>query len=218
VIGKFINEGIRMLSEGVNAVALERAAVMAGFPTGVLQLSDELNLELMKKIALATKAAIEAEGGTYVPEPADEVVSWMLEQERGGKLAGAGFYEYDGSGSRLGLWSGLAERFPQATEQPPLRDIQERLTFSMSLDTIRLFDEGVLRTVPDANIGSVFGIGFPPMHGGAIQYVNGYEAADGSLGVAAFAARANELAATYGDRFAPPASVVANAADGSTFE
>jgi 3-hydroxyacyl-CoA dehydrogenase/enoyl-CoA hydratase/3-hydroxybutyryl-CoA epimerase len=99
-----------------------------------------------------------------------------------------------------------------------VRDIQERLTFSMSLDTIRLFEEGVLRTVPDANIGSVFGIGFPPMQGGAIQYVNGYEAADGSLGVTAFRARAEELAATYGERFAPPVSLVAKAEAGEIFE
>ena len=218
VIGKFINEGIRMLSEGVDPVALERATVMAGFPTGVLQLSDELNLELMKKIGLATKEAIEAEGGTYVPEPADEVVLWMLEQGRGGKLAGAGFYDYDSGGTRQGLWSGLADQYPRAEQQPSVRDIQERLTFSMSLDTIRLFEEGVLRTVPDANIGSVFGIGFPPMQGGAIQYVNGYEAADGSIGVAAFAARARELAATYGDRFDPPASLVAKAENGEIFE
>jgi 3-hydroxyacyl-CoA dehydrogenase/enoyl-CoA hydratase/3-hydroxybutyryl-CoA epimerase len=88
----------------------------------------------------------------------------------------------------------------------------------MSLDTIRLFEEDVLRSVPDANIGSVFGIGFPPMHGGAIQYVNGYEAADGSLGVAAFRKRAEELAATYGERFAPPALLVEKAESGATFE
>ena len=218
VIGKYINEGLRMLGEGVDPVALERAAVMAGFPTGVLQISDELNLELMRKIALATKAAIEAEGGTYEPEPADEIVEWMLEQGRGGKLAGAGFYDYDSSGGREGLWSGLAEKFPRAAEQPSLRDIQERLTFSMSLDTIRLFEENVLRTVPDANIGSIFGIGFPPMQGGAIQYVNGYEAADGSVGIAEFRRRAEELAATYGDRFAPPASLVAKADAGEIFE
>ncbi|MEO6867869.1 MAG: 3-hydroxyacyl-CoA dehydrogenase family protein, partial [Gaiellales bacterium] len=218
VIGKFINEGLRMLAEGVHPVVLERATVMAGFPTGVLQLSDELNLELMKKIALATKDAIEAAGGTYVAEPADEVVLWMLDQGRGGKLAKAGFYEYDESGSRQGIWSGLTERFPTAAEQPSVRDIQERLTFAMSLDTIKLFEEGVLRTVPDANIGSIFGIGFPAMQGGAIQYVNGYEAADGSLGVAAFAARAQELTDTYGERFAPPASLLEKAKDGTIFE
>jgi 3-hydroxyacyl-CoA dehydrogenase/enoyl-CoA hydratase/3-hydroxybutyryl-CoA epimerase len=172
----------------------------------------------MKKIALATKSAVEAEGGTYTPEPADDVVLWMLEQGRGGKLAKAGFYDYDEQGKRQGIWSGLVEKFPTAAEQPSLREIQERLTFAMSLDTIKLFEEGVLRTVPDANIGSIFGIGFPPMQGGAIQYVNGYEAADGSLGVAAFAARAQELADTYGERFAPPASLLEKAKDGSIFE
>ena len=72
--------------------------------------------------------------------------------------------------------------------------------------------------ISDVIVGSVFGIGFPPMQGGAIQYVNGYEAADGSIGVAAFAARATQLAATYGERFAPPASLVEKAASGASFE
>ena len=87
----------------------------------------------------------------------------------------------------------------------------------MSLDTIRLCEEGVLRTVPDANIGSVFGIGFPPMQGGAIQYVNGYEAADGAVGIAEFQRRAQELAATYGDRFAPPKLLVEKVKAGELF-
>jgi 3-hydroxyacyl-CoA dehydrogenase/enoyl-CoA hydratase/3-hydroxybutyryl-CoA epimerase len=116
------------------------------------------------------------------------------------------------------LWAGLAEKYPIADEQPSVRDIQERLAFSMSIDTIRCFEENVLRTVPDANIGSVFGIGFPPMQGGAIQYVNGYEAADGSVGIDEFRKRAEELAATYGERFAPPKSLVEKAKAGEIFE
>jgi 3-hydroxyacyl-CoA dehydrogenase/enoyl-CoA hydratase/3-hydroxybutyryl-CoA epimerase len=71
--------------------------------------------------------------------------------------------------------------------------------------------------VPDANIGSIFGIGFPALHGGAIQYVNGYEAADGSIGVEAFRARAQELADTYGERFTPPASLVEKAKNGEKY-
>mgnify|MGYP001548314736 CR=1 FL=1 len=75
-----------------------------------------------------------------------------------------------------------------------------------------------LAVVEQIQSASIFGIGFPPMQGGAIQYVNGYEAADGSLGVAAFAKRAQELTDTYGERFAPPASLLEKAKDGSTFE
>ena len=99
----------------------------------------------------------------------------------------------------------------------PYRDMQERLTFIMSLETVRCLDEGVLRTVADANIGSIFGIGFPPCYGGALQYINGYEAADGSIGIQAFTERAQELAERYGERFTPPALLVQKAAANEKF-
>jgi len=91
--------------------------------------------------------------------------------------------------------------------------MQERMLFAEALETVKCFDEGVLRSVPDANIGSIFGIGFPAWTGGVIQYINGYEG-----GVAGFVARARELATRYGERFAPPASLVAKAEKGESFE
>jgi 3-hydroxyacyl-CoA dehydrogenase/enoyl-CoA hydratase/3-hydroxybutyryl-CoA epimerase len=224
VIGTFVNEGIGMLSEGIDPVSIERATTIAGFPAPVLQLSDELNLELMTKIRNESKAATEAEGGTWVSDPGEQIIDTMIELGRPGRLKGAGFYDYeDGTstgsaqGKRVGLWSGLREQFPTADTQPDFEDLKERLTFRMSLETIKCLEEGVLRTVPDANIGSIFGIGFPALQGGAIQYVNGYEAADGSIGVEAFTRRAQELAATYGDRFEPPALLLEKAKNGEKF-
>ncbi len=216
VIGQFIDEGQRMLAEGVNPVAIDRAATMAGFPTGVLQISDELNMRLMKKIADSFKEGVEAEGGTYVPTPGTLVVEKMLELDRAGKLEGKGFYDYE-DGKRVGLWKGLAEVFPVAAEQPPLKDLEDRLIFSMSIDTVNCLAEGVLRTVPDANIGSIFGIGFPALLGGAIQAINGWEGADGEIGPAAFVKRAEELAAQYGERFNPPALLLEKAKNGEKF-
>ena len=217
VIGQFINEGQRMLAEGVNPVAIDRATVQAGFPTGVLQISDELNLKLMKKISTSFQEGVEAAGGKWTPQPADVVVDKMLELDRPGKLEGKGFYDYV-DGKRAGLWPGLAEVFPVAEEQIPLEDIKDRLIFAMSLDTVNCLAEGVLRTVPDANIGSIFGIGFPPMLGGALQAINGWEDAEtGEIGPAAFVKRAEELAATYGDRFAPPALLLEKAKNGEKF-
>ncbi|WP_375001533.1 3-hydroxyacyl-CoA dehydrogenase NAD-binding domain-containing protein [Aeromicrobium sp. CTD01-1L150] len=213
VIGTFVNEGVGMLAEGVSPVSIERATTQAGFPAPVLQLSDELNLELMAKIRGESKAAVEREGGTWEPHPAEAVLDRMIEQGRSGKLKGAGFYDY-ADGKRDGLWSGLAEEFPVAEEQPDLEDLKERLTFIMSLETIKCLEEGVLRTVADANIGSIFGIGFPALQGGAIQYVNGYEAADGSIGIEAFTRRAQELAQTYGERFDPPTLLLEKAKNG----
>ncbi|AXT86522.1 3-hydroxyacyl-CoA dehydrogenase [Aeromicrobium sp. A1-2] len=216
VIGTFVNEGIGMLAEGVSPVSIERATTQAGFPAPVLQLSDELNLELMVKIRNESKAAVEAEGGTWPTNAAEDVIDAMIALERPSRLKGAGFYEYV-DGKRQGLWSGLADKFPVAADQPAFEDLKERLTFIMSLETIKCLDEGVLRTIPDANIGSIFGIGFPALQGGAIQYVNGYEAADGSIGIAAFTARAQELAKKYGDRFTPPASLLEKASKGENF-
>ena len=217
VIGTFVNEGIGMLAEGVSPVTIERATTMAGFPAPVLQLTDELNMELMVKIRNESKAAVEADGGTWEPAAAEAIIDEMIEAGRASRLKGAGFYEYDENGKRAGLWSGLAEKFPVAETQPPLEDLKERMTFIMSLESVKCLDEGVLRTVPDANIGSIFGIGFPPNQGGVIQYINGYEAADGSIGVEAFVNRAQELAAQYGDRFTPPQSLLEKAKNGEKF-
>lgn len=213
VIGTQINEGLAMLGEGVAPMTIERAALQAGYPVGPLQITDELNMELMVKIRNATKGAIERAGGTYTPHPAEAVIDRMIEIGRPSKLKGAGFYEYDESGKRLGLWSGLAEEFPVAEQQPRLRDLQERMLFIESLETVKCFDEGVLSSTAEANIGSIFGIGFPPPTGGAAQFVNGYEGPAGT-GVTAFVARARELAAAYGDRFEPPASLVEKAERG----
>ena len=217
VIGTFVNEGIGMLAEGVSPVSIERATTMAGFPAPVLQLSDELNLELMTKIRGESKAAVEADGGTWVANAGEGVIDQMIAEGRPGRLKGAGFYEYDEAGKRTGLWSGLAEKFPVNDAQPDIEDLKERLTFIMSLESVKCLDEGVLRTVPDANIGSIFGIGFPPNQGGVLQYINGYEAADGSIGIEAFVARAQVLADTYGERFTPPQSLLEKAKNGEKY-
>jgi 3-hydroxyacyl-CoA dehydrogenase/enoyl-CoA hydratase/3-hydroxybutyryl-CoA epimerase len=214
VIGTFINEGIAMLLEGVPAPTIEQASSQAGYPAPVLQLSDELNLGLMRKIRDAARAAVVADGGDWVGHPAEQVIDRMLDEfDRGGRLAGAGFYEY-ADGKRAGLWKGLRDAFPVVADPASidLRDLEERMLFIESLETVRCLDEGVIESVADANIGSILGIGFPGWTGGVLQYVNGYEG-----GVAGFVARARELAATYGARFEPPASLVEKAERGEVY-
>ena len=203
VIGFMVNEGMAMLAEGVHPYSIERATTQAGYPAPVLQLSDELNLELMAKIAKATKEAAEREGKEY-GHPGTAVVDRMLEAGRAGRLRGAGFYDYDESGTRGSIWPGLAELFPVAEKQLPFRDIKDRMLFAEALETAKCFEEGVIESAAAANIGSIMGIGFPPMTGGAAQFMTGYqdpENPDGPIGLAAFLERADELAAAYGDRF-----------------
>ncbi|WP_030766546.1 3-hydroxyacyl-CoA dehydrogenase NAD-binding domain-containing protein [Streptomyces albidoflavus] len=213
VIGHFINEGVAMVGEGLDPVSVEQAAAQAGYPAKVLSLVDELTLTLPRKIRNETKKAIEEAGGTWPDHPADAVVDRMVDEfGRTGRSGGAGFYDYAEDGSRAGLWPGLREHFTQPGTTIPFRDMQERMLFSEALDTVRLVEEGVLTSVADANIGSIMGIGFPAWTGGILQYINGYEG-----GLPGFVARAEELAATYGERFTPPALLVAKAEKGERF-
>ncbi|MEP6814897.1 MAG: 3-hydroxyacyl-CoA dehydrogenase NAD-binding domain-containing protein, partial [Marmoricola sp.] len=165
VIGTMVNEGLAMLAEGVHPMSVERAATQAGYPVGTLQLSDELNMELMTKIRNATKASVERDGGTYTPHPAEQVIDTMVGLGRSSKLKGAGFYEY-ADGRRTGLWKGLAEQFPPAAEQPEFEDLKDRLVFIEAVETARCFDEGVIESSAAANIGSIMGIGYPALTGG----------------------------------------------------
>jgi 3-hydroxyacyl-CoA dehydrogenase/enoyl-CoA hydratase/3-hydroxybutyryl-CoA epimerase len=214
VIGTFINEGVSMLAEGVPPATIEQASSQAGYPAPVLQLSDELNMKLMRKIAKAAHDAVEAEGGTWVSHPAERVIERMLDEfDRPGRLEGRGFYAYE-EGKRTGLWPGLREAFPSVDDPSALslHDLEERMLFIESIESVRCLDEGVIESVADANIGSIMGIGYPPWTGGALQYINGYEG-----GLQGFVARAHELAATYGERFEPPASLVERAERGEPY-
>jgi 3-hydroxyacyl-CoA dehydrogenase/enoyl-CoA hydratase/3-hydroxybutyryl-CoA epimerase len=201
VIGTMVNEGLAMLGDGVHPVSLERAATQDGYPVGPLQLSDELNMELMRKIRNATKAAAERDGSGYTPHPSERVIDTMIDLGRSSRLKGAGFYEYDENGKRLGLWKGLADTFPVAAEPIPFEDVKDRLLFVEALETARCFEEGVIESAAAANIGSIMGIGFPPNTGGAAQFMTGYESPTGEIGLHAFLARADELAERYGDRY-----------------
>jgi len=214
VIGTFINEGIAMVAEGIDPQTIEQASSQAGYPAPVLQLSDELNMKLMRKIRDAAKAA-NATGSGWDAHPSEAVIDRMLdEHNRPGRLEGAGFYEYE-DGRRTRLWTGLRDAFPPVDDpsQIDLRDLEERMLFIEALEAVKCLDEGVIESVADANIGSIFGIGFPGWTGGVLQYINGYDG-----GPAGFVERARELAARYGERFDPPASLVEKAERGELYE
>ncbi|PRH80328.1 3-hydroxyacyl-CoA dehydrogenase [Streptomyces solincola] len=213
VIGQFINEGVAMVGEGVEPASVEQAAAQAGYPAKVLSLMDELTLTLPRKIRDETRRAVEEAGGVWPAHPADEVIDRMVDEfGRPGRSGGGGFYEYGEDGRRTRLWPGLREHFTKPDVSLPFKDMQERMLFAEAVDTVRCLDENVLTSVADANIGSIMGIGFPAWTGGVLQYVNGYDG-----GLPGFVARARELAALYGERFQPPASLVEKAERGETY-
>lgn len=195
VFGTFIQEGMRLLAEGVHPAKIEMAALKAGMPVGPLAIQDEVSLTLSEHVANESRKALQAEGKDLPKTPADDVVQTMIhELNRTGKAAGAGFYEYPENGKKY-LWDGLSRWSKEHTISE--QEMIDRFLFVQALDTLRCYEEGVLESVIDANVGSIFGIGYAPWTGGAIQFLN-------QNGVQQSLQRAEQLAAQYGERFNPP--------------
>ncbi|CDF94054.1 MULTISPECIES: 3-hydroxyacyl-CoA dehydrogenase NAD-binding domain-containing protein [unclassified Pseudomonas] len=210
VFGTFVHEGIAMLGEGVSAPMIETEARKAGMPVGPLAVSDEVSLSLISHIRDETAKDLQAEGKAPIEHPAFAVIDLLLkEYQRPGKAAGAGFYEYPAGGQKH-LWPELKRRFEDADRQIPPQDIRDRLLFIQALETVRCVEEGVLMSTADANVGSIFGIGFASWTGGALQFINQY-------GLRDFVARAQYLSEQYGERFSPPALLLEKAARQALF-
>lgn len=210
-IGTTINEGAEMVLEGINPVLIDSAAKFNGSPVGPLNALDEISLATAYKNGKQEKADVEATGGTWEVKAAGILLDRMIEDfDRKGKIYGAGYYEYPEDGKKY-MWPGLKEHFaPNGYKEIPFEDIQDRLTFCQSLETVRAMEEGVITSVGDANIGSIMGIGFPAQTGGVIQFINAY-------GVREFTERAKYLAEQYGPQFEPPQLLLDKAEKGETF-
>ncbi len=233
VFSTYVTEGIAMLLEGIDARSIESAGIQSGMPVGPLAVTDEVSLSLMAHIRKQTIADLQAEGKEVPQHPAYEVMEKMLSLGREGKAKGAGFYEYPKDEKKF-LWEGLRETFGKrktataaaggsSSTQLPItetttvinndalfHEMKDRMMFIQCIETVRCYEEGCLRNVPDANIGSIFGWGFAPFKGGTLQFINDY-------GVKKFVVRVKELQSKYGKRFEVPGLLEKMAAEGKEF-
>lgn len=203
----YINEGIRMVAEGVEPALIENAAKLVGMPLGPLQLVDETSIDLGVKIAKATKAAM---GDAYPDGAVDEVLFWMADEGRLGRKSASGFYAYDEKGKRQDLWASLAAKYPVADEQPDLHTVQHRLLFAQVLEAVRALEEGVLEDIREGDVGAILGWGFAPWSGGPFSWLD-------IIGTPYAAEVCDQLTETYGDRFACPALLREMADKGQEF-
>ncbi len=209
VFGTLISEGVAMVGEGVDPMTIERAATQGGFPAPPLAMLDEVSLTLTQHIRAEAQKAAKTSGTELPSDVGADVIDRMANEFcRKGRAAGAGFYDYPTDGSPKTLWPGVREHFTTGTRYP-MADMADRYRFIMALETAKCIQEGVLTDTASANIGGIFGIGFPPVTGGPAQFMTNYEG-----GLAGFVARAKELAAKYGDRFEPNQWLVKKAQSG----
>ncbi|NGP53983.1 3-hydroxyacyl-CoA dehydrogenase NAD-binding domain-containing protein [Thioalkalivibrio sp. XN8] len=193
VFSTYVKEGLAMLAEGVKPALIENAAKMAGMPVGPLAVSDEVTLDLQYKIMKQTRKDL---GDDYREHPADAVIiKFHDELKRLGKRYGAGFYEYPEGGKKY-LWPGLAEVYPVAAEQPDVGAVKRRLLYIQSLETARCLEEGVVTDPADADVGSIFGWGFPPWTGGTASYID-------TVGMRDFLAACDRMADEVGEHYRP---------------
>jgi 3-hydroxyacyl-CoA dehydrogenase/enoyl-CoA hydratase/3-hydroxybutyryl-CoA epimerase len=203
VFGTFVMEGAAMLDEGIAAPLIEHAALAAGMPVGPLAVLDETSLALSVHVLDQTRADLTAEGKAFEPSRGELLVERMVKEfKRPGRAGGGGFYDYP-AGQPKQLWPQLKPLFEKsatANAAPSIDELKQRLLYRQAIETARCLSEGVLATTADANIGSIFGIGFPAWTGGALQFIE-------SEGRERFFANAQSLAERHGARFAVSAAV-----------
>ena len=210
VFSTYPNEGLALLAEGNSPKEIESAGKKAGMPVGPLAVIDEVNISLVAGIRNQTRKDLAAEGKKLPPGPADPVIDLMTEKlNRLGRANGRGFYEYPDNGKKY-LWPELKKYFPPTKNPLSQNKMMERMLFVQVIETIRCYEENVVTSVEDANIGSIFGWGFAPLKGGTLQFVNDY-------GIQEFEKQAQKLAKKYGERFAPPELLIEMAANNQTF-
>lgn len=194
VFSTYVLEGAALLAEGCHPQEIENAGRKAGMPVGPLALLDEVSLSLVYDIREQTKKDMLAEGEKVISHPADSVIDIMvLQHQRKGKAAGAGFYEYP-KGEKKHLWQELTTLFPPQKGAVPFEDMIDRMMFAQVIESLKCLKENVVTTVQDANIGSVFGWGFAPFKGGTLQYIE-------DMGIEHFQEKMKRLSIKYGNRF-----------------
>jgi 3-hydroxyacyl-CoA dehydrogenase/enoyl-CoA hydratase/3-hydroxybutyryl-CoA epimerase len=204
VFAVMTHEGGAMLGEGVPPAVIENVARQIGMPVGPLALQDEVTFDLPLKIIDAALASVEG----YVPPAGSEVLRRMRDElGRGGRKTGGGYYDYP-EGGKKHLWPQLAEHFPR--DSYDVEDLKLRLLYIQAMETARCLEEGVLETPEDADLGSLYGWGFPAWTGGTLSYID-------TVGIAEFVRTADRLAQQYGPRFAPSPWLRERAASGRNF-
>lgn len=208
VFATYLDEGLALMQDGVSPVAIERAGWKAGMPVGPLAVHDEVSMELTRK-AWETHKELDERLGEDSAFGKDNAATRhighaMVDLGRRGRKDSAGFYDYHADGTKS-LWPELSQ-FVVEDRDVSIEDAVDRLIYRQVIETLRCLDEGVLNTETEANIGSIFAIGFPPHTGGALQFIHG-KTKD------VFLARAAELAEKYGARFVVPEGAIAKMFD-----
>ncbi|MCW6509786.1 3-hydroxyacyl-CoA dehydrogenase NAD-binding domain-containing protein [Lichenifustis flavocetrariae] len=205
----YLLEGHKMLLEGVPPAMIENAGKQAGMPVGPLSLTDEVAIDLCRKILHATRADLGE--GAVDPGQMDLLDTMVTTQNRLGRKNGKGFYDYPETGQKR-LWPGLADLQPNKLDADAIDvgDLKKRFLVSQSIAAAQAMAEEIVTDPREADVGSIVGFGFAPFTGGTLSYIDG-------MGVGQFALLCDDLSKKFGSRFDPPGIVLDLAREHETF-
>ena len=206
ILAPYMNESGYLLAEGVAIDAIDQALVQFGFPVGPLTLLDEVGIDVGSKVGPILHQAF----GERMK--AAGVADRLLADGRYGRKSKKGFYRYEGvkKGEKPVDKTVYGVLGVSGAKAMDAQEIVERCVLLMLNEAARCWDEGVIRSARDGDIGAVFGIGFPPFLGGPFRYAD-------SLGIAELLAKLEHYRQRLGERFAPAEILVRMARENRTF-
>lgn len=168
-----LQEALSLLQEGVAPKDLDQASMKFGFPVGCITLVDEVGIDVAAHIAdhLGEVFKDRFQGGDF------NLLHDMVKEGFLGRKSKKGFFEYSGkrkpNEGALEIIKKYQTTAPAGLEQ---EDQAMRLIARMANEAVLCLEEGILKTPVDGDIGAVFGLGFPPPHGGPFRFVDRYGA------------------------------------------
>ena len=179
-----------LVLEGADFAALDKVMEKQfGWPMGPAYLLDVVGVDTADHCTGVMSAGFP----TRMLKLANDPVSTLYSNGRFGQKNGKGFYDHikdkRGRPKKLAAQTAYDLFSPHCADKKDFssEEIIARLMIPMVNEVVRCLEEGVVDTAAEADMGLIYGIGFPPFRGGAIRYLE-------TLGLDNFIAMADSYA------------------------
>ncbi|MBC3766727.1 fatty acid oxidation complex subunit alpha FadJ [Neptunicella marina] len=191
ILAPYMNEAACLLLAGEPIEHIDKALLNFGFPVGPMKLLDEVGIDVGAKIS----PILVADLGERFTAP--DAFDKLLTDDRKGKKNKHGLYLYSGKKPGKEVDDSVYQLLGVQPNQTLSHDqIAERTVLLMLNEAAMCLDEGVIRNARDGDIGTIFGIGFPPFLGGPFRYMD-------ALGIDHVVKRLQHYQQIAGDKFTP---------------
>ena len=200
-----------LLESGADFTKIDKIMERFGWPMGPAYLLDVVGIDT----AFHADAVMADGFPDRMAHTNENAIDRMFKLERFGQKNQKGFYRYEndkrGKPKKIideevtSLLSDVVGDAREFTDE----EIIERMMIPLCIETARCVEEGIVASAAEADIGLIYGIGFPPFLGGAMNYMD-------QMGLAAFCEMADKYA-DLGLMYAPTDAMREMAASGSTY-